>query len=82
MGYTYELTQYYKIEIEDDYSWPCKQDINRTITVYPSDILTINSEENGICNVLCHTGLCCFGILIPKCELKEYTDAIQLGINI
>jgi len=82
MACSYELTQYYKIEIESDYLWPCKQNAKRTITIYPSDILTINSEENEICNVIKHNGICCFGILIPKDELKEYTDAIQLGVNL
>lgn len=85
MGYTYEVNKYCKIKCNEEsksYPWPCKNDPKRMKIVFNDDILIINSEENGICSVTKHTGLCCFGILIPKNELEEYRDTIQLGVNI
>jgi hypothetical protein len=87
MGYIYELNNYYKIKCVDgeekkEYPWPCKDNPKRTVDIYNDDILVINSEENGICSVIKHTGLAAIGILIPKDDLKEYHDTIQLGVNL
>lgn len=85
----YELSGYYKIKDElwpeyDDqfkiYPWPCDNDPSRWIKIYPDDVLTIQSEENGICNMIKHTGIGCINIIIPKKDLQEFRNTIQLGI--
>ena len=87
MGYVYELKKYYKVKnwigASDEfkrYPWPCDKDTERHITIRQDDIFTINSEENGICNVIKHNGISAFGILIPKKDLEEYNDTIQIGV--
>lgn len=85
----YELYKYYTIKsslwenCEMDikyYPWPCRDNMSRVKEIYRHDVFTIKSEENGMCSVIKHNGICCIGILIPKSDLEEKTDKITLGI--
>jgi len=90
----YEIKGYYKIKnelwmkdeekFEDQfriYLWPSENNPDRQIQIFPNDILTIESEDEGICYVMKHTGSGCINILIPKKDLQEYRDTIQLGFK-
>ncbi|MFC1453665.1 hypothetical protein ACFLQL_00610 [Verrucomicrobiota bacterium] len=71
MGYNYELKNYYKIKkAKGTYPWPCEIEPKRTITLTNKDIL--KKQAAGI--FIKHTGLMCFGIKIPKKDIKYMKD--------
>lgn len=83
MSYIYTLTDFFIItEDEKDYPWPCECEKDRTIKIYRIDVLTIDSEEDGICSVKKHTELMCTGIKIPKEDLETIHEVVELGVGI
>lgn len=83
MGYTYTLTDFYRIkENEKEYEWPCGHNRCRLIKLLRNDILTVQSKENNICNVIKHTGLMCTGIIVPEEDLELFHEVVEIGTEI
>ncbi|MFC1898227.1 hypothetical protein ACFLYJ_01515 [Candidatus Cloacimonadota bacterium] len=53
-----------------DYPWPCDVEPNRTITVTTDDLFSKTKDGT----VIKHTGVGCYGILIPDDDLEEIFD--------
>lgn len=76
MGYDFTIGKHYRPKAEKDYSWPCGALPNRTITLYPDDVLTL--QENGA--MMKHTGLGCMNIRVPLEDLIEHAEPVRLRL--
>ena len=68
MSFLDEKKILYRIKHDEaTYPWPCNSDPDRTITVTKHDLFSITIDGT----VVKHTGVGCFGILIPKDDFIE-----------
>ncbi len=60
------------------YPWPCDSKPNRKIEIFDDDVLTkIEDEENMWMK---HTGLGCFGIIIPEDSMVLWDEEPKLTL--
>ena len=68
MSFLEEKITLYRITKESaTYPWPSDNDPKRTITVTNNDLFSITNDGT----VVKHTGVGCFGIIIPKEDLEQ-----------
>ena len=67
------LRTHYKVKEAKVYPWPCSRTPDRTIEIFPDDVLT---GKNGCYTK--HTGLCCFNIRIPDADVVLVKKPIKL----
>lgn len=77
MGYSFSVNGYYTVKRESDYPWPCGPDPDRTIRLFSDDVLTKDPETGCYMK---HTGLGCFGIVIPDSDVEFHQDTARLAI--
>jgi hypothetical protein len=76
MGYDFTIKRYYKVKAEKEYPWPCKVDQERTLKIYPDDVLT--KDKNG--TYMKHTGLGTFGHIIPDEDVEKIDKEAHLRL--
>lgn len=76
MGYDYTLPEYYVVKETKRYPWPCDNQPDRTIEVYPEDILT--KKSNNRYNM--QTGIYKMGIHIPDEDVVFHPEACHLRL--
>jgi hypothetical protein len=78
VGYDFTINKgWFKIKPkEKEYPWPCESDVGRMITIFDDDVLT-HQEGNSYMK---HTGIGCFGIIIPEEDLVEQSEPAHLRI--
>ena len=77
MGYDFKIDGYYKIKHkEKEYPWPCDSEPNRMITIFDDDILTSSDGTS----YMKHTGLGCFGIIIPEEDVVFYDELANMRL--
>ncbi len=78
MGYNFSVKGYYTIKhSEKKYPWPCPSEPNRTITLFNDDVLTGDGGKN---TYMKHTGLGCFGIIVPEEDLIEHKKTVNMRL--
>lgn len=70
----YSVGKHYRVKEQKSYPWPCKPIPDRTVELFPDDILT--KSDNGTFTK--HTGICMLGIKIPDCDVEEFAGPIKL----
>ena len=63
----YKKTMYQIKEGPKTYPWPCEVEANRTILITTDDIFSKTKDGT----VIKHTGVGCYGIIIPDEDLVE-----------
>lgn len=76
MGYDFSIKGYYKVKAEKEYPWPCAALPDRTLTIYPEDILAL--QENG--KFMKHTGLGTMNHIIPMEDVERFDDEAKLRL--
>ena len=77
MGYTFEIDNYYQVKKDGEYPWPCATEKDRKIELFTDDVLT--KGDDGLFTV--HTGICCFGIVLKKEEVKFVKEKSKLQMK-
>lgn len=77
MGYVYNVSNAFHVKEDKRYPWPCKADPDRTVLLFPSDVLTKTSNST----VTKHTGLMMLNIQVPAEDLVpfEQDPVLQVG---
>jgi len=78
MSYGFYISDWYSIKDEKkEYPWPCIGELDRKITIHSDDVLT-HEEGNSYMK---HTGLGCFGIIVPEEDLIHHETRVHLVIG-
>jgi len=70
------LYDWYSVKKKAEYPWPSVSNSDRTITLYPDDVLCLDSHNT----YSKQNGICCTGIHVPGSELTHHNKAIALQI--
>lgn len=76
MGYDFTITDGVRVKTEGEYPWPCVSENNRTIHLWPEDVLTRSDDGT----YMKHTGLGCFGIVLKEEEIENIEKPSHLRL--
>ena len=76
MGYDFTIKGGFRVKAEGTYPWPCKDEPNRVMDLYPWDVLT--KSEDG--TYMKHTGLGTLGHVLTDDQVEPIGRDVALRL--